>query len=148
MPVGPFFADFLCRELKLVIELDGFSHDLAPERDVARDRWMKREGYTVLRFANAEVHGNLEGVVTAIGERIARLRMTGPPLKKRFRNILVSSIRLAHINFLLPLQFACKRPNYVARKIDRNFLEGFLHCTGFDFYTFKVIKYFICIQRA
>jgi len=64
MPVGPFFADFLCRELKLVIELDGFSHDLAPERDAARDLWMEREGYTVLRFANAEVHGNLEGVVT------------------------------------------------------------------------------------
>lgn len=80
MPVGPFFADFLCRELKLVIELDGFSHNLAPKRDAARDRWMKREGYTVLRFANAEVHGNFEGLVTAIGEAIARLRVTGPPL--------------------------------------------------------------------
>lgn len=80
MPVGRFFADFLCRELKLVIELDGFSHDLAPERDAARDRWMSCEGYTVLRFANAEVHGNLEGVVTAIDEAIARLRVTGPPL--------------------------------------------------------------------
>jgi very-short-patch-repair endonuclease len=42
MPVGPFFADFLCRELRLVIELDGFSHDLEPERDASRDRWMAR----------------------------------------------------------------------------------------------------------
>jgi len=74
MPVGPFYADFLCRQLKLVIELDGFSHDLAPERDAARDQWMAREGYTVLRFANEEVHRNLEGVVSAIGEEIARLR--------------------------------------------------------------------------
>lgn len=48
MPVGPFFADFLCRELKLVVERGGFSHDLTPERDAARDRWMAREGY--LRF--------------------------------------------------------------------------------------------------
>jgi hypothetical protein len=33
-----------------------------------------------MRFANAEVHGNLEGVVAKIGEAIARLRITGPPL--------------------------------------------------------------------
>lgn len=51
MPVGPFFADFLCRETRLVIELDGFSHDLEPERDASRGRWIAREGYTVLRFA-------------------------------------------------------------------------------------------------
>ncbi|MFO6446419.1 endonuclease domain-containing protein [Erythrobacter sp. NE805] len=40
MPVGPFFADFLCRELSLVVELDGISHDIAPERDASycRDR--------------------------------------------------------------------------------------------------------------
>ncbi len=74
MPVGPFYADFLCRELKLVIELDGFSHDLAPERDAARDCWMEREGYTVLRFINEDVHRNPEGVVTAIREAVARLR--------------------------------------------------------------------------
>jgi hypothetical protein len=36
MPVGPWFADFLCRELALVVELDGFSHDVAPERDARR----------------------------------------------------------------------------------------------------------------
>lgn len=41
-----------------------------------RDRWMAREGYTMMRFANEEVFGNVEGVVTAI----ARLRVTGPPL--------------------------------------------------------------------
>ena len=40
MPVGPFFADFLCRELLLLVELDGFSHDVAPERDTRRDAWM------------------------------------------------------------------------------------------------------------
>jgi BirA family biotin operon repressor/biotin-[acetyl-CoA-carboxylase] ligase len=74
MPVGPWFADFLCRELKLVIELDGFSHDLSPEADARRDAWMQEHGYTVLRFTNAEVHENLEGVVTAISEKIWELR--------------------------------------------------------------------------
>ena len=55
MPVGPFFADFLCRELKLAVELDGVSHDLRPERDAARDRWFAGRGYRVLRFANADL---------------------------------------------------------------------------------------------
>ncbi|SHN59172.1 endonuclease domain-containing protein [Erythrobacter sanguineus] len=74
MPVGPWFADFLCRELALVVELDGHSHDVAPERDARRDAWMAAHGFTVLRFANGDVHGNVEGVVTAIGQEVERLR--------------------------------------------------------------------------
>ncbi|WP_324073699.1 MAG: DUF559 domain-containing protein [Erythrobacter sp.] len=74
MPLGPFFADFLCRELSLVIELDGFSHDVAPERDVARNAWMAEHSYTVLRIANADVHANIEGVVTMIRAEVERLR--------------------------------------------------------------------------
>ncbi|MBA4088268.1 MAG: hypothetical protein C0491_10780 [Novosphingobium sp.] len=66
MPVGPYFADFLCRELKIVVELDGYSHDLRLAPDAARDCWMARVGYQVLRFTNADVQGNVEGVVTAI----------------------------------------------------------------------------------
>ncbi len=74
MPVGPFFADFLCRELSLVIELDGHSHDVAPERDASRDAWMAAHGFAVLRFTNADVHANVEGVVTAIRAEVERLR--------------------------------------------------------------------------
>jgi BirA family biotin operon repressor/biotin-[acetyl-CoA-carboxylase] ligase len=74
MPVGPWFADFLCRELLLVVELDGFSHDAAPERDARRDAWMAAQGYTVLRFTNQDVNGNVEGVVTAIRQEVERLR--------------------------------------------------------------------------
>ncbi|MFN6935538.1 MAG: endonuclease domain-containing protein [Tsuneonella sp.] len=77
MPAGPFFPDFLCRELRLVIELDGISHDFLPERDASRDRWMAREGYTVLRFANADVFANMEGVVTVIRLAVERLRASG-----------------------------------------------------------------------
>jgi BirA family biotin operon repressor/biotin-[acetyl-CoA-carboxylase] ligase len=74
MPLGPWFADFLCRELALVVELDGHSHDIAPDRDARRDAWMAREGFTVLRFANADVFANAEGVVTAIRMEVDRLR--------------------------------------------------------------------------
>ncbi len=74
MPVGPYFADFLCRRLSLVVELDGHSHDVDPQRDAGRDRWMARNGYRVLRFTNAEVSNNIEGVVTTIQLEIERLK--------------------------------------------------------------------------
>jgi len=68
MPLGPWFADFLCRELKLVIELDGWSHETRQGRDAARDAWLREAGYRVLRFTNAEVGENCEGVWRAIAE--------------------------------------------------------------------------------
>ncbi len=74
MPIGPYFADFLCRDLKLVVELDGHSHDVAPERDVERDQWMQSEGYTVLRFTNSQVRDIIEGVVTAIRLKVEEMR--------------------------------------------------------------------------
>ena len=74
MPVGPYFADFVCRELKLVIELDGFSHDVQPERDAARDADLRDHGYTVLHFANEGVLRDPEAVATAIQQKVAELR--------------------------------------------------------------------------
>jgi len=66
MPVGPYFADFLCREKMLIVELDGFSHDVQPDRDPIRDCHLQAAGFKVLHFPNAEVMSNVEGVVTAI----------------------------------------------------------------------------------
>ena len=74
MPVGTYFADFLCRELKLVVECDGYSHDLRPDHDANRDAFMQRAGYTVLRFANEEVEQNTEGVLHLIQTEIERLK--------------------------------------------------------------------------
>ncbi len=76
MPVGPFFADFLCRSAMLVVELDGASHDDRLDRDAARDAELRRLGYRVLRFTNEEVLGSLDGVATAIAQA---LESAGPP---------------------------------------------------------------------
>ncbi len=71
MPVGPFFADFLCRSHRLIVEVDGQSHDVQPERDIARDAYLRREGYCVLHFANADVLGNTDGVIETIRQTLA-----------------------------------------------------------------------------
>jgi very-short-patch-repair endonuclease len=83
MPVGPFFADFLCRELALVIELDGHSHDIDPDRDVRRDRWLREHGYRVLHFTNEDALQATEAVAIAIQEEIKRLRTLAPAGGKR-----------------------------------------------------------------
>ena len=74
MPVGPWYADFLCRELKLVIELDGYSHDVQPEKDVRRDADLTARGYTVLHFTNEDATADPEAVARAIQHTIEQLR--------------------------------------------------------------------------
>lgn len=60
-PVGPFIADFACRERMLVVELDGSQH-AESTYDEKRSAFLNREGYSVLRFWNNEVLAELAGV--------------------------------------------------------------------------------------
>ncbi|MEP2235425.1 MAG: DUF559 domain-containing protein [Alteripontixanthobacter sp.] len=78
MPVGPFFADFLCRSHRLIIEVDGFSHDADPGRDLNRDAYLQHDDYTVLHFSNEDVMSNTEGVIDTIRLAIAALPTPGP----------------------------------------------------------------------
>ena len=74
-PVGPYIVDFFCPERKLVIEVDGGGHGHFNRMkvDASRDQWLRARGHAVLRFPNAEVLSNLDGVCAAIlsaaGER-------------------------------------------------------------------------------
>ncbi|MDI1295902.1 MAG: endonuclease domain-containing protein [bacterium] len=72
MPIGPYFADFLCRELGLIIELDGDSHDHTVDYDARRDDYCRAQGYQILRFSNADVMENLEGVVSHVKTTLAQ----------------------------------------------------------------------------
>ncbi len=84
MPVGPYFADFLCRSARLVVEVDGFSHDLRAEHDRRRDRFLIDEGLRVLRFSNEAVMANLEGVVQLVAAALAeRCPPPTPPASGR-----------------------------------------------------------------
>src|SRR5262245_58157933 len=65
-PVGPYFADFVCLERALIIELDGGQHAESVEHDAERTRFLAERGFTVLRFWDNEVLLNTEGVLEAI----------------------------------------------------------------------------------
>ena len=53
MPLGPYFADFCCRERRLIVELDGSQH-AGSDYDRQRDTFMRDQGYSVLRFWSAD----------------------------------------------------------------------------------------------
>jgi very-short-patch-repair endonuclease len=65
-PIGPYIADFLSLEPKLIIELDGGQHAEQQEQDNQRTRYLQALGYRVLRFWNHEVLNDLEAVLEAI----------------------------------------------------------------------------------
>ncbi|MEJ0011933.1 MAG: endonuclease domain-containing protein [Bauldia sp.] len=60
-PIGPFIADFACRDQMLVVEIDGSQHAHSTN-DNARTAFINAEGYSVLRFWNDEVLADLTGV--------------------------------------------------------------------------------------
>ncbi|MEA2988415.1 MAG: hypothetical protein QOG83_1126 [Alphaproteobacteria bacterium] len=63
--IGPYVADLVCRERKLVVEVDGGQH-AENVRDRARDAFLISEGYRVLRFWNHDVLQNINGVLETI----------------------------------------------------------------------------------
>ncbi|HQO36620.1 MAG TPA: endonuclease domain-containing protein [bacterium] len=67
-PIGPYITDFFVPDLKIVIELDGHSHDTRLEKDAARDDYMKNQGYRVIRLQNEDVMKNLDGVLEYLWE--------------------------------------------------------------------------------
>ena len=64
-PLGPYIADFVCHEGRLVIEVDGGQH-ADSSTDAARDRWFADHGYRVLRFWNNEVLGQRDAVLEQV----------------------------------------------------------------------------------
>lgn len=73
-PIGPCIADFAWLSKKIVIEVDGDSHETDEGRahDRVRDAWMKHQGYTVLRFDNADLSDAEDHVFLEIEKAISR----------------------------------------------------------------------------
>jgi len=67
-PAGPYSLDFYRSEVDLAIEVDGESHERGdqPERDAARDAWLKARDVGILRIPAAEVLRDLDAVVRHI----------------------------------------------------------------------------------
>ncbi len=64
VPLGQYIVDFVAKTERIIIEVDGGQHH--SDSDVARDEWLKNQGYQVLRFWNHEVLTQTESVLESI----------------------------------------------------------------------------------
>ena len=68
-PIPPFTVDFACIEARLVVEVGGGQH--GGEADAARDAALAAAGWLVRRYWNANITGNLDGVLADIVAQVA-----------------------------------------------------------------------------
>ena len=83
-PIGPYIADFVCHETKIIVEIDGGQH-FEPEQmhyDKKRSVFLAGKGYRVLRFNNHEVMTNREGVLEVISDALKNAPSLTLPRKR------------------------------------------------------------------
>lgn len=73
-PVLWYIADFMCKELMLVIEVDGLSHtwEETIRKDKKKTAELEAAGFTVLRFTDDDVLNHISEVKTILEEWIDR----------------------------------------------------------------------------
>jgi very-short-patch-repair endonuclease len=75
--IGSYICDFVCAEARVIVELDGSQHlDSAPY-DADRDRFLRSQGYRILRFWNGDALHRTESVMETIFEAMHRKNMDG-----------------------------------------------------------------------
>ena len=113
--IGDFIVDFICLPLNLIIEVDGKYHNTPKQQkaDYLRDSILNQTGYTILRFTNEEVIGNIDDVIHRI-----TVAMTESPLLGRGRGEAIRWYdREAHTHFDVCADDHCQRYQGVHRKI-------------------------------
>ena len=65
LAIGPYFADFACREEMLVVEVDGSQH-AGSEYDRKRNEFMRMNGWSIARFWSVDVVAKREAVLETI----------------------------------------------------------------------------------
>jgi very-short-patch-repair endonuclease len=77
VPIDGYIVDFACFEARLIIEVDGGQHGMpaGQRRDRARDAYLEKQGFCVLRFWNNQINRNMEGVMDEILPMLDRRRL-------------------------------------------------------------------------
>jgi very-short-patch-repair endonuclease len=67
-PIGNFIYDFYCYKLRLVIELDGYTHRFEEviEKDKTKDAYANELGFTMLRFPDERIYKDINNVLLEI----------------------------------------------------------------------------------
>ena len=95
-----------CRELKLIIEVDGTTHSSSHEiyGDNLRTTWLEGQGYSIHRVWNQDVYENLDGVLNSI-----LIKLASAPRPSRERDARVSEQGEGPPRSLTPNNLPCNR---------------------------------------
>jgi very-short-patch-repair endonuclease len=77
-PFGIYIVDFVSHNERLVIEVDGVSHEGSQRKaqDAERTTFIESRGYAVIRFSNDEVLCDTSGVVNCVKQMLVERRAT------------------------------------------------------------------------
>ncbi len=82
-PIDNYIVDFFCNKLQLVIECDGYLHELIEvyEKDVKKTRRLNELEIHVLRFSDYQIMNDIDNVIRAIEDYIFKFEENGftPP---------------------------------------------------------------------
>lgn len=84
--IGNYIVDFICRKLKLIIEIDGSSLVIKNSEDKVRQDYLENQGFTVLRFSEGLVIYRIDDVINDIFHTITSIeeKQKNPPLVPSF----------------------------------------------------------------
>jgi len=87
IPINKYIVDFYCRELKLIIEIDGFTHNYKIESDIERQKVLEKEDCAIIRFQEQEVRDDINNVIQRIVDWIEprKVSHSPTPLKRGVR---------------------------------------------------------------
>lgn len=68
-PIDRYVADFICLAKRLIIEVDGGQHNQSA-RDATRDKYLRDQRFTILRFWNNDINQNPEAVLQKIYQEL------------------------------------------------------------------------------
>ena len=81
-PIGRYIVDFVCFNMKVIVELDGCQHQDNQAYDAARDQWLTEQGFSVLRFWNNQWTQQREAVLEMVWQALHLHPLPSPsPIK-------------------------------------------------------------------
>jgi len=72
-PIDNYIVDFFCSKLKLIIEVDGISHNDKYKRDQIRQQRLESRDFSVLRFYEKDIKKDIRAVIGAIEDWIEKI---------------------------------------------------------------------------
>jgi very-short-patch-repair endonuclease len=75
-PIGRYVVDFVCLSERLIVEIDGPTHDFTVDADGRRALWLRSQGYRLIHLTADEVLQDPESIGLAVAATLSGLEVT------------------------------------------------------------------------